>query len=77
MRASSSMDETVRIEQRDEIKEVRNLARKETKDVRFWLFMVLLLLGVTAGMVSAGTYILLTKQENDNFETSVSVEIGR
>jgi hypothetical protein len=77
MRASSSMDETVRVEQRDEIKEVRNLARKETKDVRFWLFMVLLLLGVTAGMVSAGTYILLTKQENDNFETSVSVEIGR
>jgi hypothetical protein len=57
---------------RDEVKEVHRLARKETTRVRIGKMLVLLSILVTAAIVSAGTYILLKKEEDDAYEDSVS-----
>jgi hypothetical protein len=57
---------------RDEVKEVHKRARKETTRVRMGKLLVLLSILVTAALVSAGTYILLKKDEDDAYEDSVS-----
>jgi hypothetical protein len=61
---------------RDEVKEVHKRARKETTRVRMGKLLVLLSILVTAAIVSAGTYILLKKDEDDAYEDSVSAVQG-
>lgn len=61
---------------RDEVKEVHKRARKETTRVRMGKLLVLLSILVTAAIVSAGTYILLKKEEDNAYEDSVSVVPG-
>jgi hypothetical protein len=53
-------------------KEVEQLARRETIDVRVWRLVVLAAMVGTATMVSTGAYIFLRKQEHDDFVESVS-----
>jgi hypothetical protein len=57
---------------RDEVKEVRKLSSKDTTRIRWWRFVVTLVLLLTAFAVTFTTYILLQQQEHKNFVTAVS-----
>jgi hypothetical protein len=73
--SSSSGDEDhQRSEARDEVKEVRKLAHKETQNVLVWKLMVFVMLVGTSAMVCAGTYIFLKKSEDDDYSDSVSID---
>lgn len=61
---------------RDEVQEVHKFARKETTRVRIGKLLVLLSILVTAGIVSAGTYILLKKEDDNAYEDSESALQG-
>jgi hypothetical protein len=50
------------------------LARKETKNVLVWKLVVLVMLLVTSAMVCAGTYIILNKAEDTDYQDSVSID---
>ncbi len=56
--------------QKDQVKEVQEMAKRETKNMRVWKFVVSLTVLVTAILVSAGTYIFLEGDEDSNFEES-------
>ena len=51
--------------------EVRAMAKHETQGVRLWKIVVLLLMSATAAVVSAGTYIFLRAEEDDDYIESV------
>jgi hypothetical protein len=55
----------------DEEKEVKEMTRKETTDVRVWRLVILAAMVGAATLVSTGTYIFLRKAEDDNFVDSV------
>ena len=57
---------------RDEEEEIRKQSQKETARVRFWRTLVFLALLATAVSVTATTYSLLVKQEDENFRNVVS-----
>jgi uncharacterized membrane protein YcjF (UPF0283 family) len=57
---------------RDEVKEVRKLSSKDTTRIRWWRFVVTLVLLLTAFAVTFTTYTLLQQQEHKNFKTAVS-----
>jgi hypothetical protein len=63
---ANEMDTT----QRDQVKEVEDMAKRETKNLRAWKFVVSLTVLVTAIVVSTGTYVFLAREENSNFEES-------
>jgi hypothetical protein len=56
--------------QKDQVKEVQEMAKRETKNMRVWKFVVSLTVLVTATVVSAGTYIFLKGDEDSSFEES-------
>jgi hypothetical protein len=56
--------------QKDQVKEVEEMAKRETKNMRAWKFVVSLTVLVTAILVSAGTYIFLEGDEDSSFEES-------
>jgi hypothetical protein len=56
---------------RDEIKEIQNISRTETRLIRTWRFILLALLVITATAVSSVTYVLLQQQEKATFQASV------
>jgi hypothetical protein len=58
--------------QRDEVKEVRKIAEKETSRVRVWRFVVTCVLLATALAVTLTTYYSLEREEQDKFERAVS-----
>jgi hypothetical protein len=58
-------------EARDEIKEIRNISRTETRLIRTWRIILLALLVITAAVVSSTTYALLRHREYVAFEVSV------
>jgi hypothetical protein len=58
-------------EARDEIKEVQNISRTETRLIRTWRIILLALLAITAAAVSSVTYVLLRQEEYVAFEVSV------
>ena len=60
-------------DERDEINEVRKLARKDTKQVHLWRLAATFALLLTAVSVTAITYHFLKNQETSNFEIAVSV----
>ena len=57
---------------RDEEEEVRKQSEKETKRVRFWKYLVFLAILATGCSVTATTYSLLVRQEDENFRNVVS-----
>lgn len=59
-------------EERDEIREIRKLAQKETTRVRLWRFVVASVLLITALAVTLITYFSLEKEEAHKFKTAVS-----
>lgn len=70
--ASSTLDEA-----RDEVKEIRDLAKKGTKRVRMWRLVVTVALLVTSCAVTLTTFRLLRKEEEDKFKTAVSKLLKR
>jgi len=56
---------------RDEVEEIRKQSQKETARVRFWRALVFVALLATAVAVTATTYTLLVKQEDENFRNVV------
>ena len=66
-------DDTVDSEEvdRDEVKEVRKIASRDTTRIRVWRFVITLVLLLTAFAITFATFTLLKQQENENFETAV------
>jgi hypothetical protein len=60
-------------EARDEIKEIQNISRIETRLIRTWRIILLVLLVITAATVSSITYILLQQEEYAAFQASVRI----
>jgi hypothetical protein len=56
---------------RDEEREVRAMAQKETHRVWLFKFLVLVTILIAAGVVSAGTYLFLEEEDDDDFADSV------
>jgi hypothetical protein len=63
------VDEMSTTEQ-DQVKEVEEMARIETKNMRAWKLLVFLTILATATLVSTGTYIFLKGDEDSSFEES-------
>jgi hypothetical protein len=61
---ANEMDTT----QKDQVKEVQEMAKRETQNMRAWKCVVTLTVIVTAILVSAGTYIFLAGDEESSFE---------
>lgn len=57
---------------RDEIKEVRRIAERETARINFWRMVVASALVVTGVAVTMTTYYSLSSGENDKFQRAVS-----
>jgi hypothetical protein len=63
---ANEMDTT----QKDQVKEVEEMAKRETKNMRVWKCVVSLTVLVTASLVSTGTFVFLKSDEDSNFEGS-------
>lgn len=59
-------------DERDEVKEVRKLAEKETKRIRIWRILVSAVLLTTAIAVTVSTFAALEREEQDRFRRAVS-----
>jgi hypothetical protein len=58
-------------EARDEIKEIQNISRTETRLIRTWRIILWVLFVITAAAVSSITYLLLQQEEYAAFQASV------
>jgi hypothetical protein len=61
------------VDPRADEKEVEQLARRETMDVRVWRLVVLAAMVGAAILVSTGAYMLLVNEEDNDFVESVSI----
>jgi hypothetical protein len=71
--AEGSCQSFVEVDPRAEEKEVERLARRETTDVRVWRLVVVAAMVGAATLVSTGAYIILRKEEVNDFDKSVSI----
>jgi hypothetical protein len=56
--------------QKDQVKEVQDMAKWETHIMRFWKVVVCITILAIATVVSSGTWIFLKGEEDDNFKDS-------
>jgi hypothetical protein len=56
--------------QKDQVKEVQDMAKKETNSMRFWKVVVCITILTIATVVSSGTWIFLKSEEDDSFKDS-------
>jgi hypothetical protein len=56
--------------QKEQVKEVQEMAKRETQHMRAWKCVVTLTVVLTASVVSAGSYIFLATDENSDFGDS-------
>jgi hypothetical protein len=68
-----SASEESPIAARDEVKEIENQNKKETRRVRTWRLIVTFILTTTGISVASSSYLALLKQEEQNFEDAVCV----
>ena len=69
---SSGSDQELPSE-RNEIKEILKMSKKDTRSVQVWRIVATCALLVTAFIVTCTSYLLLKQEEKNNFETAVSV----
>jgi hypothetical protein len=62
---------TLREEDRDEVKEIQKMSQTETRLIRTWRVILLVLLVVTAAAVSSITYVLLKREEDAAYKATV------
>lgn len=72
--SSNGTNELPDAEERDEFREVRQMARDETRKVRVLRVVVTLLLLAVAVAVTVATYLFLVADERGNFEAGVSTK---
>jgi hypothetical protein len=70
----SEKSETEAESDRDETEEINKLIRKESKDVLMWREIVTGMLVITAALVTITTYVLLSREEVDDFTHGVSAD---
>jgi hypothetical protein len=70
----SEKSETEAESDRDETEEINKLIRKESKDVLMWREIVTGMLVITAALVTITTYVLLSREEVDDFTRAVSAD---
>jgi hypothetical protein len=58
--------------QKDQVKEVEDMAKRETRNMRAWKVVVCLTILIIATVVSTGTWIFLKRQEDSNYKDSYS-----
>jgi hypothetical protein len=58
-------------EGRDEVKEIQNMSRVETRLIRTWRVILLVMLVIAAAAVSSITYVLLRREENAAYKATV------
>jgi hypothetical protein len=63
-------DDEMNPTQKDQVKEVQDMAKKETNNMRFWKVVVCITILATATIVSSGTWIFLRREEDDSFKDS-------
>jgi hypothetical protein len=56
--------------QKDQVKEVEEMAKRETRNMRAWKAVVCITILAIATLVSAGTWIFLKSEEDSNYEDS-------
>jgi hypothetical protein len=56
----------------EELRQISDLAQRETRNLLVWKFVLLILMLVTAGLVSTGTYVFLHDAQQQDFKDSVS-----
>jgi hypothetical protein len=56
---------------RDEVKEIQKMSRTETRLIRTWRVILLVMLVITAAAVSSITYVLLRREENAAYKATV------
>jgi hypothetical protein len=71
--AEGSCHSFVEADPRADEKEVEQMARKETTDVRVWRLVVMAAMVGAATLVSTGAYMFLRKEEENDFVKSVSI----
>jgi hypothetical protein len=57
---------------RDEVKEIQKLAKRETRNIKVWRSIVVLLLLAVGASVSTLTFIFLRDEETDDYVDAVS-----
>lgn len=60
-------------ESRDEVREVQRMAAKETKRIGLWRLAMVASLLVTGTVVTLKTYRFLNEEQENNFNTAVSL----
>jgi hypothetical protein len=66
----AEMDTSFHTSQKDHVKAVQEMAKKETNNMRIWKVLVCITVLVTAFLVSAGTFFFLERDEDSSFEES-------
>ena len=56
---------------RDEVKEIENLAKKDTNWIKGWRFLLIVCLAATATCVTVVTYPFLTQERHEAYKASV------
>ena len=59
-------------EVRDEVKEVKRMAERETRNVKMWKFMVVAIILFTGAAISLFTYMSLAGEEEQDYVDAVS-----
>jgi hypothetical protein len=67
----SHFDPAMNQDKKDELRQITNLAQKETRNLWLWKLALVSLMLVTAGLVSAGTYIFIHDAQEKDFKDSV------
>jgi t-SNARE complex subunit (syntaxin) len=71
--SSEFLEETEQANGEKETCEVKEMDSKAAKKVRIWKILVILVIVVTATLVSTGSYIFLQRNEDKGFEDAVSL----
>lgn len=70
---STTERDVSRLEERDEVREIKEASRADTVRIRRWRFIMTWALLITAIAVTLSTFILLKREEDDKFETAVRI----
>ena len=62
-------------EERDEVREVQNMSRSDTRRIRAWRFVATGVLLVTAVAVTVTTFKFLDREEVSDFETAMGIAL--
>jgi cephalosporin hydroxylase len=71
----SSLNPAIHEQKKEELKEITDIARQDTRNVWFWKLAVLCLILLMAAVVSAGTYIFAKENQENDFIDAVCTQL--